>query len=194
MNNSQAFRFAVNFALDEIGCGYMRQPHEARFGITADILGDYLADFPDESIPTTIGDLTPEQATSILYAEFWEECNCDQLPPSIAFVVFCAAILTGPVRAMKWLQRLLGVQDDGIHGPRTIRALRTASTEALITDYLTEQQFHEMGLPHWNANRRWWTRRLFAIARAATLIDRELITIDHVREGSAPTFLHDRNI
>lgn len=58
-----------------------------------------------------------------LYDEcYWTEAGCDKLPWPLSYIVFDAAVNSGPSRSIKWLQQGLGVDADGIIGKRTIAA------------------------------------------------------------------------
>lgn len=176
---SPAFRIALDFLLKEEG-GYANRSAaddpggETNAGITHLTLDDYRHDFPEESMPESVRDLSPEQVSTIYRDLYWDECRCGDMPPCIALAVFNSAVQSGPNRAVKLLQRLLGVRDDGTIGPMTMRALRSSDCKTLLPAYLAEQQFFEMGLSNWNANRRGWTLRLFRTAINSALLGKQL--------------------
>jgi len=76
--------------------------------------------YPDEDI---VG-MTRARAEAIYLRDFWTPIKGDSFPPIIAFVLFDAAINSGPVQAIKLLQRTLRVDDDGIVGPVTLQAAK----------------------------------------------------------------------
>jgi lysozyme family protein len=57
---------------------------------------------------------------------YWDEAGCDKLPFPVSYMVFDAAVNSGPSRADKWLQAALGVEQDGILGKKTLTALEEA--------------------------------------------------------------------
>lgn len=59
----------------------------------------------------------------LIYFRYWRDAGCDRLPEPLDLFVFDCAINSGVPRAIKLLQRALGVNDDGIWGPRTNYAL-----------------------------------------------------------------------
>lgn len=59
-------------------------------------------------------------AADIYRRQYWDAISADQLPGAIRFDVFDAAVNSGVGQAVKWLQRALGVKDDGVLGPRTV--------------------------------------------------------------------------
>lgn len=77
------------------------------------------ASYPDLPIRT----LTPDQARAIYRRDYWDRVRGDRLPPSLALLVFDAAVNCGAGRAARWLQGALGVAQDGVVGEITIAAL-----------------------------------------------------------------------
>lgn len=67
--------------------------------------------------------ISPEQLQHIYKTGYWDKCKCDKLPNGIDYVVFDAAVNSGPKQASKWLQRAVGSNADGIVGPNTINAI-----------------------------------------------------------------------
>ncbi len=65
-------------------------------------------------------------AEAIYKKGYWDACRCDELPYEVAFQVFDAACGSGPGRAVKLLQRALGVTEDGKFGPATLAACHNA--------------------------------------------------------------------
>ena len=54
-------------------------------------------------------------------------CAADDLPAGLDHAVFDLAVNSGPARAAKLLQRVLGVAEDGVIGPATLAAARRAA-------------------------------------------------------------------
>lgn len=74
-----------------------------------------------------IKNLTLEQAKKIYYKEYWVSSGCDDLPDRTAMVMFECAVNPGRYRAVQFLQRVIGVFDDGILGPKTLKAVESYS-------------------------------------------------------------------
>jgi lysozyme family protein len=74
-----------------------------------------------------------EIAQMIYKSRYWVAHQCDQLPIGIAYQIFDAAVNGGdPIR---WLQRALGIAEDGILGAGTIGTARTCSTIPVISRF-----------------------------------------------------------
>lgn len=68
--------------------------------------------------------ITAQEAEAIYEDRYWKLCRCGDLPAPVDVVVFDTAVNCGPGRACRFLQRALGVTEDGNVGPRTLAAVR----------------------------------------------------------------------
>jgi lysozyme family protein len=73
--------------------------------------------------------------TETIYEKYWKDCNADQMPTGINIMHFDFAVNAGIRRAAITLQRCLGVQDDGVIGPKTLAAVAEKNGESLIKAY-----------------------------------------------------------
>lgn len=81
---------------------------------------------------TEVKALTKDKATSIYKSNYWDAIRGDDLPSGVDYAVFDFAINSGPARAVKFLQRVVGVADDGVVGAKTLAAIREMSPERII--------------------------------------------------------------
>lgn len=89
-----------------------------------------------------IRNLTREQATTIYQNEYWNAGKCNDMPSSLAFVVFDMAVNQGVGVAVRDLQKLLGVKVDGIIGPETMASIGILSdigVKDLVTNLTVER-------------------------------------------------------
>ena len=98
-------------------------------------------------------DLPLDLAKQIYKDKYWVEA----LPPDVRYVVFDAAVNSGPAQAAKWLQRACGVIDDGVIGPQTIQA---AQAEGVKSKMLAQRLRFMAGLSTWPNFGRGWARRI----------------------------------
>lgn len=104
-------------------------------------------------------DLPRETAKAIYRKKYWDAIRADELPDALRFHVFDAAVNSGVTQAVKWLQRLAHVGEDGVIGPLTIAAAAKLGPESggaysgLRLDFMTS-------LPTWGAFGRGWARRI----------------------------------
>lgn len=79
-----------------------------------------------------VKDLKIDEAILIYKKNYWDPCRADDLPAGIDHVVFDAAVNSGVAQSSKWLQRTVGVTEDGIIGPRTLSAVRATDPATVI--------------------------------------------------------------
>jgi len=113
----EPFQRAVTFVIDRLEGG-ATPVHDTggntRFGVS------------EKAFPhIDIAKLTRQGAEQIYLDHYWNVVNASSLPPSVGLLVFDAAVNLGAVRAAQMLQRLLGLKDDGVIGPKTIHAVKT---------------------------------------------------------------------
>ena len=104
-------------------------------------------------------DLPVDLAKRIYLEEYWNAVRADELPPLVRYAVFDAAVNSGPAQAIKWLQRALGVADDGMLGPRTLAAANAANPDALRARLIGQRLRFLTNLNTFGAFGRGWTRR-----------------------------------
>ena len=73
---------------------------------------------------TAIKDLTRDQAKVVYKALFWDRGHMDEYNGALAYQTYDAAVNHGIGNAVRFLQRAVGVADDGNIGPITIAAVK----------------------------------------------------------------------
>ena len=76
--------------------------------------------------------LTTAQATIVYKRQYWDAVVADMLPVGVDYSVADFAVNSGPSRAAKMLQRVVGVTQDGRIGPATLAAVRALPTDFII--------------------------------------------------------------
>lgn len=168
-----SFSAALAFTLPHEG-GYVDHPRDpggaTNRGITQRKLDEVRAANAEmaDLLPVSVRDLTPTQTAWIYRREFWERLCCDQLPDSLALVVFDAGVICGIGRAARWLQKALGVTVDGIVGAQTIAASRAADLRATVIEFNARRAYHHMLLDDLDDTfGLGWARRLMALQAEA---------------------------
>lgn len=96
--------------------GYVDDPDDAggetKFGVAKNANPDL-----------DIQNLTWSQAKDVYYNRYWLDGHCDELPPRVAVLHFDCCINHGIKRAVRLLQQAVGVDDDGVMGPKTLDAV-----------------------------------------------------------------------
>lgn len=100
-----------------------------------------------------IENLTLEQAQAIYWEDFWRRLGCDKFHLAIGFQLFDAAVHHGPGNSARFLQRAVGVVDDGDVGPLTQDAVAVMDVDDVMVlfncerlEFLTKTRlWREMG-------------------------------------------------
>lgn len=116
-----------------------------------------------------IKDLTREDAFNIYKRDLWDKIEADNLPASVAFQVFDFAVNSGIQTAIRYLQRALGVADDGYFGPVSKAAASNASETDMILNLNAERLEFMTKLKNWQHNSKGWARRIAANLRFGAL-------------------------
>lgn len=119
--------------------------------------------YPDVDIAS----LTRDQAKAIYRRDYWERAKADQYDGAIAFQLFDAAVNHGIGQAVKFLQRAVGVKDDGIVGPVTLRAVQDTPVADVLMRFNAERLDFYTGLSTWGSFGKGWARRVAGNLRYA---------------------------
>ena len=100
--------------------------------------------------PLAVRYITMTDVCSIYLTRYWRPCHCDSLPAPLDLAVFDMAVNSGNRRAILFLQRALGVEDDGLIGPGTIDAVQADQKADLlghvVQDFMDarEKYYHDI--------------------------------------------------
>ena len=136
--------------------GYIFNPHdpggETKFGISK-------RSYPHLDIHS----LTLADAKTIYKRDFWDRAQCDKMHPDLAFELFDGAVNSGIGQAIRWLQRAVGVADDGVVGPLTLASInRENDTSAIRARYNGHRLDFMTRLSTWDVFGKGWARRIAA--------------------------------
>jgi lysozyme family protein len=109
--------------------------------------------------------LTRDGAKAIYLRDFWNRIEADTLPTSVAYQVFDFGVNSGIETAVRYLQRALGVADDGNYGPVSRAAAAAIAEPDLIMRLLAERLEFMTRLAAWDHDGRGWARRIAADLR-----------------------------
>lgn len=119
---------SLKFTLQWEG-GYVNDPADpggaTNCGITQAVYDSWRAQHKQAKQP--VRQATAGEVEAIYRARYWDACACGQLPAPVDMVVFDSAVNCGTRRAVLWLQRALGVAEDGQLGPKTVAAARESA-------------------------------------------------------------------
>lgn len=109
--------------------------------------------------------LTREGAKAIYRRDFWARLEADHLPDAVAFQLFDFAVNSGIETAVRYLQRAIGVADDGHWGPVSAAAAAAMSETDQILRLNGERLDYLTRLRNWPVAGKGWARRIAANLR-----------------------------
>lgn len=108
--------------------GYVNHPHdkggETNYGVTLAVYNHYRKSLGLP--PRSVRLITAIEVREIYSSSYWKEARSDLLPSLLALCHFDWAVNTGCYRAIKTLQQVVGVAQDGVIGPLTKQAIARA--------------------------------------------------------------------
>jgi len=114
--------------------------------------------------------LTPDDVAPLYKRKYWDKVSGDQLPKGLDYAVFDAAINSGPRRAAKWLQEIVGVTVDGAIGPKTLEVVNTYPVQFLIAQYNDTRLQYLESLPTWSIFGKGWGNRVSSVQSVASML------------------------
>lgn len=113
------------------------------------------------SYPTyDIKNLTIAMAKIIYYKDWWLPLCMSELKPAMQYQMFDAAINHGRVSATRMLQRAIGVKDDGIIGPNTLKAQYQVDVNDMLMLFIAERISFFTQIETFDAYGRGWMNRM----------------------------------
>lgn len=159
------FESALKAILHHEG-GYVNHPADpggmTNLGVTKRVWEEWVGHEVDEK---TMRNLTPEIVGPMYKTKYWDKIKGDDLPTGVDYVVFDAAVNSGPGRAAKWLQACVGVEPDGGIGPKTLAAVKAFDANQLIEDYAKRRLSFLMDLKTWDTFGKGWGRRVAEVQK-----------------------------
>ena len=116
--------------------------------------------------------LSLDEAKAIYQRDYWAPIQGEALPAGLDLLLLDHAVNAGPARAVRLLQGLLNVPEDGIMGPITLGETAAANTEGLIATYSELRLDFYRDLPTWRHFGAGWSRRVHRTRRAALAMAR----------------------
>lgn len=124
-----------------------------RYGITEQVARE-------NGYSGSMRELPLDFAKAVYKRKYWDAIQADSLPPAVRYAVFDSAVNSGVGQATRWLQRALGVKDDGVIGPKTLKAIAEQAPDGLLRRFLGQRLVFLTTLPNWPAFAKGWARRV----------------------------------
>lgn len=91
----------------------------------------------------------------------------NRLPEGLDYALFDFAVHSGPARAVRFLQRVIGVRADGVMGNITMSALRDKDIEQIIAQLCDDRLAFLRRLKTWRTFGKGWGKRVALVRRRA---------------------------
>jgi lysozyme family protein len=148
--------------------GYVNHPSDpggmTNLGVTKKVLEEWVGHPVTEA---TMRALKPEDVSALYKNKYWDKIQGDFLPDGVDLAVFDAAVNSGPGRAAKWLQELVGAKADGVIGPQTLTTVGQIDPKKLVADYNAHRLAFLKGLPTFPTFGKGWSNRVAAVTTEA---------------------------
>lgn len=164
------FERSLAFVLEHEG-GYVDHPKDpggaTNKGIT---IATYRRYIKRDGTKEDLKRLTTEQAGIVYKKQYWDKVRGDDLPDGLDYAVFDFAVNSGPGRAAKFLQKIVGATQDGQIGKLTLLAVAASpkSTPQLIEELCADRLAFLKRLKHWPSFKNGWTARITGVETHAT--------------------------
>lgn len=152
--------------------GYVNHPRDpggrTNLGVTQRVWEDWVGRKVTEQ---EMRALTPDMVGPLYRKNYWDKVRCRELAPGLDLHVFDFAVNAGPVRAIRYLQMMIGAQPDGQFGPATLRSLSNYldqyGTAAAVKRYGELREQYYRSLRTFATFGRGWLRRNREVTAAA---------------------------
>jgi lysozyme family protein len=135
-NYEESFKFVL-----KLEGGYINHPQDpggpTNYGVTKKSWEDY----KNKKVSIEgIKSLKESDVIKFYRDKYWDVCKCDYLPSGVDFCVFDYSVNSGPKKAIKSLQKSLGLIADGIIGKNTLFEIENIKDKKSIILMICEER------------------------------------------------------
>lgn len=169
------FRKALPLVLKHEG-GFVNHPRDpggaTNKGIT---LANYRRYVKLDGTVEDLKAIRPEEVERVYKLFYWNAVKGDLLPPGVDYAVFDFAVNSGPGRAIRFLQRVAGVTQDGALGPATLAAVSAMPPESVVSRLCDARLSFLQGLETWSTFGKGWGSRVASVRAHALEMARSTV-------------------
>lgn len=152
--------------------GFVNHPKDpggmTNLGVTKNVYEEWIGHKVSEQI---MRKLTPSLVAPLYRKKYWDVLKCDGIPRGLDLCVFDFGVNAGTNRSARYLQRLIGVAEDGLIGPKTLIALTKKAASDGVGSLIDELQDARRGyyrkLNTFPTFGRGWLRRVDEVEASA---------------------------
>ena len=111
--------------------------------------------------------ITDQQIATVYRRHYWDAVSGAELPDGIDYAVFDFAVNSGPTRAAQYLQKVVGVGQDGKIGPATVKAARAILPATVIHKLCDDRLAFLKRLKTWKTFGKGWSTRVADVRKEA---------------------------
>ena len=144
--------------------GYVDHPNDpggaTNMGVTRATLSNWRG-YPVSK--QEVRDLKVDEAIAIYKARYWDAVRGDELPGGVDYCVYDFAVNSGPSRAIKELQKVVGVEADGAIGRVTMGAVNRMLPASIINQLCDRRLSFMQRIQNgklWRTFGKGWSRRV----------------------------------
>jgi len=141
--------------------GFVNHPKDpggmTNLGVTKKVWEEFVGHEVDEA---EMRALTPELVKPLYKKNYWDKIKGDQLPIGLDYAAYDLAVNSGTGRSAKYLQRIAGVPDDGVIGPKSVEAIQACDPDQAVEDICSMRLNFLKKLPTWDTFGKGWGRRV----------------------------------
>lgn len=143
--------------------GYVNHPKDpggaTNKGVTQRVYDAYLR---RKGLPVkSVRQISREEVLEIYKTQYWNTISGDLLPDGLDYAVYDFAVNSGPSRAIRFLQKILRVKQDGVVGNMTLEAIRGHNNLVDLIQQLCIDRWNWMKtLKTFSTFGKGWTRRV----------------------------------
>lgn len=101
-----------------------------------------------------------DELRSIYRMQYWDKVMGDDLPPGLDYAVFDFAVNSGPSRAAKFLQKIVGAEQDGVIGAQTLANIKGRDVSTIIVRLCDDRLAWLKRLKTFATFGKGWSRRV----------------------------------
>jgi lysozyme family protein len=138
--------------------------------------------------------ITDVQLATVYRRFYWDAVHGAELPDGVDYAVFDFAVNSGPGRAAKYLQGVVGVVQDGRIGPATIAATKAMMRATVINDLYDKRMKFLRGLKTWPTFGRGWTSRVSGVRADALKMAVEAAKPSHSKSPAPESVIVEKPV
>jgi lysozyme family protein len=134
-------------------------------GVTQAVYDDWRASHSLSS--QSVREIAEAEVEAIYFKLYWNAVRADDLPSGVDYCTFDFSFNSGPNRAIRFLQRVSGVAEDGKIGPQTLAAVNNVPPLRLIDKLCDLRLQFLQSLSTWKFFGKGWSRRVSEVRAKA---------------------------